>query len=234
MYYTHILFIQVNNLALWIYLLNAVMGVATVNRRNLAGFKFGVWTTWRWHRYAETCRSIVRFHFCVYNMWICLVFFFFQKNKKGNMRKTYKVVQIWPGRFVCKQVTVCPGHIWTTLLYWGAFTKPLLQWKRSKNYMWVCGWVHSFVWMKGRGRVLAASVALLIQHATRMRHIAPGLPSCTAHSDVILQTARFSKKKKSYWTWNVYFDFPYNFHLRISHSNNNSATYIHKCENVSM
>jgi hypothetical protein len=27
----------------------------------------------------------------------------------------YKVVQIWPRRFVCKQVTVCPGHIWTTL-----------------------------------------------------------------------------------------------------------------------
>jgi hypothetical protein len=26
----------------------------------------------------------------------------------------YKVVQIWPGLFVCKQVTVCPGHIWTT------------------------------------------------------------------------------------------------------------------------
>jgi hypothetical protein len=27
----------------------------------------------------------------------------------------YKVVQIWPGLTVCKQVTVCPGHIWTTL-----------------------------------------------------------------------------------------------------------------------
>jgi hypothetical protein len=27
----------------------------------------------------------------------------------------YKVVKIWPGLFVCKQVTVCPGHIWTTL-----------------------------------------------------------------------------------------------------------------------
>jgi hypothetical protein len=27
----------------------------------------------------------------------------------------YKVVQIWPRLFVCKQVTVCPGHIWTTL-----------------------------------------------------------------------------------------------------------------------
>jgi hypothetical protein len=29
----------------------------------------------------------------------------------------YKVVQIWPGRFVCKQVTVFPGHIWTALYY---------------------------------------------------------------------------------------------------------------------
>jgi hypothetical protein len=27
----------------------------------------------------------------------------------------YNVIQIWPGRSVCKQVTVCPGHIWTTL-----------------------------------------------------------------------------------------------------------------------
>jgi hypothetical protein len=27
----------------------------------------------------------------------------------------YKVVQTWPGLIVCKQVTVCPGHIWTTL-----------------------------------------------------------------------------------------------------------------------
>jgi hypothetical protein len=27
----------------------------------------------------------------------------------------YKVVQIWPGLIVCKQVTVCPGYIWTTL-----------------------------------------------------------------------------------------------------------------------
>jgi hypothetical protein len=29
----------------------------------------------------------------------------------------YKMVQIWPGLFVCKQVTVCPGHIWTTLYF---------------------------------------------------------------------------------------------------------------------
>jgi hypothetical protein len=33
------------------------------------------------------------------------------------------VVQIWPGRFVCKQVTVCPGHIWTTLYIRGWLNK---------------------------------------------------------------------------------------------------------------
>jgi hypothetical protein len=32
-----------------------------------------------------------------------------------NKVSLYKVVQIWPGLIVCKQVTVCPGHIWTTL-----------------------------------------------------------------------------------------------------------------------
>ena len=31
--------------------------------------------------------------------------------------RLYKVVQIWPGLFVCKQVTVCSGHIWTTLYF---------------------------------------------------------------------------------------------------------------------
>jgi hypothetical protein len=31
-----------------------------------------------------------------------------------HAKAKYKVVQIWPGLFVCKQVTVCPGHIWTT------------------------------------------------------------------------------------------------------------------------
>jgi hypothetical protein len=29
--------------------------------------------------------------------------------------RKHKVVEIWPGLIVCKQVTVCPGHIWTTL-----------------------------------------------------------------------------------------------------------------------
>jgi hypothetical protein len=34
---------------------------------------------------------------------------------KYFVKGSYKVVQIWPGLFVCKQVTVCPGNIWTTL-----------------------------------------------------------------------------------------------------------------------
>ena len=36
-------------------------------------------------------------------------------NAKVKKPLWYKVLQIWPGLFVGKQVTVCPGHIWTTL-----------------------------------------------------------------------------------------------------------------------
>jgi hypothetical protein len=34
---------------------------------------------------------------------------------RKQIKNNYKVVQIWPGLIVCKQVTVCPDHIWTTL-----------------------------------------------------------------------------------------------------------------------
>jgi hypothetical protein len=37
-----------------------------------------------------------------------------------------KVVQIWPGLFVCKQVTVCPGHIWTTLYLYRVFGSKII------------------------------------------------------------------------------------------------------------
>jgi hypothetical protein len=37
------------------------------------------------------------------------------KRQQIMKSRLYKVVQIWLGRFVCKQVTVCPGHILTTL-----------------------------------------------------------------------------------------------------------------------
>jgi hypothetical protein len=55
---------------------------------------------WRWTK----CVSAA-FLLCCF---ACFVTF----NLKARI---YKVVQIRPGRFVCKQVTVCPGHIWTTL-----------------------------------------------------------------------------------------------------------------------
>jgi hypothetical protein len=51
----------------------------------------------------------------------------------------YKVVQIWPGQFVCKQVTVCPGHIWTTLylvIIFITFIRQHLSFKEITWLMW--------------------------------------------------------------------------------------------------
>ena len=42
--------------------------------------------------------------------------------------RMYKVVQIWPGLFVCKQGTVCPGHIWTTLYSVMAIVNSSIVW----------------------------------------------------------------------------------------------------------
>jgi hypothetical protein len=45
------------------------------------------------------------------------------------------VVQIWPGLFVCKQVTVCPGHIWTTLYVVPTVNRnPDLPYKTVKHF----------------------------------------------------------------------------------------------------
>jgi hypothetical protein len=45
----------------------------------------------------------------------------------------YKVVQIWPGLFVCKQVTVCPGHIWTTLYVYINLMEQSCSWEANIN-----------------------------------------------------------------------------------------------------
>ena len=83
-----------------------------------------------------------------------------------NLSK-YKVVQIWPGLFVCKQVTVCPSHIWTTLyiivttrsvrthsnlpqnrLYGGVLLPQYRLWEsvlfcyNTKNYITTCNYVY--------------------------------------------------------------------------------------------
>jgi hypothetical protein len=58
----------------------------------------------------------------------------------------YKVVQIWQGLLVCKQVTVCPGHISTTLyleflftpFFWSALAEISRYW-----HLYICGHICS-------------------------------------------------------------------------------------------
>ena len=59
------------------------------------------------------------------------------------------------------------------MLNWGAFTKPLLPWRNSKHYLSLCVCVceraREYVWTAA---CVCVHVAFIIQHATRMRHVA--------------------------------------------------------------
>jgi hypothetical protein len=82
-----------------------------------------------WNLVYEDFSKICRETWSLFEVW--------QKQRvlylKTVVHLWYKVVQIWLGLFVCKQVTVCPGHIWTTLylaeffLKWEAFQKNIVQ-----------------------------------------------------------------------------------------------------------
>ena len=39
----------------------------------------------------------------------------FSRHRSAILCQQNKVVQIWPGLFVCKSSDTSPGHIWTTL-----------------------------------------------------------------------------------------------------------------------
>jgi hypothetical protein len=54
----------------------------------------------------------------------------------------YKVVQIWPGLIVCKQVTVCPSHIWTTLYFrfLTSYHRQLILMTSVVTFSTICAW----------------------------------------------------------------------------------------------
>jgi hypothetical protein len=58
-----------------------------------------------------------------------------EAKKQEIESEKYKVVQIWPGLIVCKQVTVCPGNIWTTL-YHGFVIAVLKRYRNCKIGEW--------------------------------------------------------------------------------------------------
>jgi hypothetical protein len=87
------------------------------------------------------------------------------------------------------------GNVRVTQL-WGDFLQSLLQWKSNNYYiLWVC-----------------VCVALVVQHAVRMRHIVICYLSLYSVFHINSWTARFFKK--SYRKQNVCFDFLYNFCLK--------------------
>jgi len=70
------------------------------------------------------------------------------------------------------------------------------------------------------------SVALVIQRAMRMRHIVTvACPALQEFSALSHKRKDFSEK--NYWTWNVYFNFLYNFN--VPHFRKKRARYDQKC-----
>ena len=93
--------------------------------------------------------------------------------------------------------------------------------------------VANFVCVSAQAQACGFSrVALLIQHAMRMNHIACGVSDSTMFFGFISETARFSREKNV--TDYKMCDFLYKFIWNISRSMKHSARYYYKRENVFM
>jgi hypothetical protein len=77
-----------------------------------------------------SCLFVRMFRTCALTVFVFLFYSNWCTNSH-QMQKIYKVVQIRPRLFVCKQVTVCPGHIWTTLYIKNTYHNPAI----THNFM---------------------------------------------------------------------------------------------------
>ena len=87
--------------------------------------------------------------------------------------------------------------------------------------------VSVWAWVHVSGRVFSAHIALLIQHATRIRHIVCGPSGSTIFFNIMngmIFGKKFTEHKISV------FIFPTHFIWNISHSKMNSERYYHKYE----
>ena len=99
------------------------------------------------------------------------------------------------------------------------FCESLFPWKSNKYYIFVCVCVRACV-----------HVALLIQHATRMRHVMASsvTPQVPPYFSTLSHKRRdFLKKGTEYKICSLIFSTT--FITNISHSKNNLARYGHKC-----
>jgi hypothetical protein len=72
----------------------------------------------------------------------------------------YKVVQIWPGLFVCKEVTVYPGHIWTRLQVASFLLLSVCVWKSMCLFLITSSKYHIYKsHNRARGRIKSTVIS---------------------------------------------------------------------------
>jgi hypothetical protein len=101
--------------------------------------------------------------------------------------RIYKVVQIWPGLILCKQVTICPGHIWTTL-YINSLVYTSESWLKKSN---------GFIKFTGRKQCAREKNVLDTFYTTHYIHMSQIQTHCCPSN---------SNKGKSHWITNCVWD----------------------------